>query len=305
MTGHDRPEYPLIAPSVCTYLLKKWNREVTHHKLPWLVQSEVVPKAAVITGAFFGTLSHVFLDSLMHLDIHPLLPFSRANPLIGLVSSDGVYQLCSIAGVLGAGAWLTMAWRGRPSQFIDVKVSPEPSVVNVSRGIWTLWVRELRFTWLWLFFVAIVPGLLFGSGFFPMLSLTGAVLIGVPALVLGLLFAKGKRAKNARRLAIMVLVPMLSLIYVLKSDDQITTNATPIVDAIESFRIETGRYPETLAALAPKHLAKIPNLNYLLLQPRVTYRVTDGKPYLDIGSAAGGFSHYEYDFASKIWNNYS
>jgi len=73
----------LISPSICDYLLKKWNREVTHHKLVWLVQPEVVPRTAVITGAFFGTLSHVFLDSLMHLDIHPLQPFSSGNPMMG------------------------------------------------------------------------------------------------------------------------------------------------------------------------------------------------------------------------------
>ena len=70
------------------------------------------------------------------------------------------------------------------------------------------------------------------------------------------------------------------LVYILKSDDQITTNATPIVNAIESYRIETGHYPDALEAVAPKHLAKIPKLNYLLVQPQVTYRVVDGIPYL-------------------------
>jgi membrane-bound metal-dependent hydrolase YbcI (DUF457 family) len=68
---------------------------------------------AVTVGAFFGSLSHVALDSLMHHDIHPLAPFSQANPLMGLVSHDGVYQLCAIAGVLGAVAWAAMQWFGR------------------------------------------------------------------------------------------------------------------------------------------------------------------------------------------------
>jgi hypothetical protein len=103
----------------------------------------------------------------------------------------------------------------------------------------------------------------------------------------------------------MVLVPMLSLVYILMSDDQITTNATPIVNAIESYRIETGNYPDALEAVAPKHLAKIPKLNYLLVQPQVTYRVADGIPYLRISAAAGGFAHFEYDFAAKVWNYYS
>ena len=103
----------LIAPSVCNFLQHRWNKEVIHYKQPWLVQSEALPKSAVISGALFGTLSHVALDSLMHHDMHPLMPFSKANPLLGLITHDGVYQLCVIAGVLGAVAWLAMKWVGR------------------------------------------------------------------------------------------------------------------------------------------------------------------------------------------------
>ena len=103
----------LIAPKVCSYLLTKWNKEVIHYKLPRLMQSEAVPKTAVIIGAFFGTLSHVVLDSLMHHDIQPLLPFSKENPLMGLVTHDGVYQFCAIASVFGVAAWLCIKWVGR------------------------------------------------------------------------------------------------------------------------------------------------------------------------------------------------
>ena len=103
----------LISPSVCRFLLTKWNKEVTYYGQPRLVQSETVPKTAVIIGAFFGTLSHVVLDSLMHHDIQPLQPFSKANPLMGLVSHDGVYLACAVAGVLGAIAWFVLIWIGR------------------------------------------------------------------------------------------------------------------------------------------------------------------------------------------------
>ena len=40
----------LIAPGICNYLLKMWNREVTHHKLSWLVQPET-SKTAMTVGA--------------------------------------------------------------------------------------------------------------------------------------------------------------------------------------------------------------------------------------------------------------
>jgi membrane-bound metal-dependent hydrolase YbcI (DUF457 family) len=105
-----------IAPSVCNYLVRRWNKEVTYHRLAWLVQPETTSKTAVTVGAIFGTLSHVFLDSLIHHDIHPLLPFSKANPLTDLVSHDGVYQFCAVAGVLGAVAWVAMQWFGRHTQ---------------------------------------------------------------------------------------------------------------------------------------------------------------------------------------------
>ncbi len=98
----------LIAPSICNYLLTKWNKEVIYYKQPWLVHSEPVSKSAVTVGALFGTLSHVVLDSLIHHDIHPLSPFSNANPFMGLITHDGVYQACTIMGILGIAAWLSI-----------------------------------------------------------------------------------------------------------------------------------------------------------------------------------------------------
>ena len=103
----------LIAPSICSHMLAKWNKEVIHYKWPLLVKSEAVPKTAVIVGAIFGTFSHVALDSLMHHDIHPLSPFSQANPFTGLITDNGMYQACTIAGVLGIAAWLVIQWAGR------------------------------------------------------------------------------------------------------------------------------------------------------------------------------------------------
>ncbi len=103
----------LIAPSVCSYLLTKWNKEATHYNLLWLVHSQEVTKTAVIIGAFFGTLSHVALDSLMHHDIQPLFPFLLGNPLMGLITPDGVYQLCATAGGFGVVAWIAIKCVGR------------------------------------------------------------------------------------------------------------------------------------------------------------------------------------------------
>ncbi len=106
----------LIAPSVGNLLLTKWNKEVAYYRQPWLEHSGSASKAALIMGAFFGTLSHVLLDSLMHRDIHPLSPFFQANPFIGLITHDELHQACTIAGVLGIAAWLTIQWAGQTLQ---------------------------------------------------------------------------------------------------------------------------------------------------------------------------------------------
>ncbi|WP_300114591.1 metal-dependent hydrolase [Rhodoferax sp.] len=105
----------LVAPGICKFLLRNWNNEVIHHKLSWLAQSDTPSRTAMTASAFFGTLSHVVLDSLIHHDIQPLFPFSNGNPLMGLVSHDGVYQLCAIAGVLGTIACVAMQWFLRPA----------------------------------------------------------------------------------------------------------------------------------------------------------------------------------------------
>ena len=103
----------LVSPWVASRILRRWNQEVRYHKLEWLVEVEQVSKLAALSGAFFGTLSHLLLDSLMHHDIHPIAPFSSANPLMGLVSHDGVYQLCVVMGVLGTAAWVLLKWLRR------------------------------------------------------------------------------------------------------------------------------------------------------------------------------------------------
>ena len=95
----------------------------------------------------------------------------------------------------------------------------------------------------------------------------------------------------------MALVPVLTIVYATKVDKAIPDNASPITKALELFREETGRYPDTLEALVPKHLAGIPAVRLSVVQPKIAYRVNEGKPYLAIPSATGDlFAMYEYDF---------
>lgn len=252
----------LIAPLVCNFLLSKWNKEVTHHGLHWLAQAQATSKTAVIVGAFFGTLSHVALDSMMHHDIQPLWPFSKANPLMGLVSHDGVYQLCAVAGFLGAVLWVAMQWIGRTPRTDGANTASEPLVMGASKGLWKLWVGELWATWVWITLISIGPSILFGSALFSGFALVVGVLVGISTA--NRLPNSATESKGSRRSMIMLLVPVLMLVYVYKADEHIPDNAKPITQAIESFREATGQYPSSLGVLAPKHLAQVPNLRFTL-----------------------------------------
>ena len=241
----------------------------------------------------------------MHHDMHPLMPFSKVNPLLGLVSHDAVYQICTIAGALGVVAWLAMKWVDRSRQVDGISATLEPSVIDVQQSVWALWVQELRSTWLWVFFLSVVPSFLYGTGFFSVAVLAVAVLVVAPYLAIRQLIGKGSGIKDLRRWMVLVVVPALTLVYVFHVDKLIPDNAKSITTALESFWAETGHYPDTLEALTPKRIAKITDVRFSLIQPQITYRVTDGKPYLAIPSAKGdAFAKYEYDFESKSWKHY-
>jgi membrane-bound metal-dependent hydrolase YbcI (DUF457 family) len=50
----------------------------------------------ILWSAMFGMATHIFLDSIFHLDIHPFYPFAR-NPFYGLLSRGVVLGLCSVS----------------------------------------------------------------------------------------------------------------------------------------------------------------------------------------------------------------
>jgi membrane-bound metal-dependent hydrolase YbcI (DUF457 family) len=45
--------------------------------------------------------SHIVLDGIMHADMHPLAPWSAANPLLHLVSLSALHWACIISGIAG------------------------------------------------------------------------------------------------------------------------------------------------------------------------------------------------------------
>ena len=102
----------LIGKPVCEYFLRVWNKAVSpkeHHRFH--IRPRISWLAAVI-GATIGVYSHVFLDSIMHAGMHPLAPFSDANPLLDVISVFNLYVLCLGLGGFGAVSLLVIAvWR--------------------------------------------------------------------------------------------------------------------------------------------------------------------------------------------------
>ena len=100
----------LVSPYICRPILRRYNKEANAYNLGWLSEPVESSRMAIWSGAFFGTISHIVLDSAMHYDIQPLAPFSNANPLANIISPEDLYQLCVVFGILGFAAWLFTKW---------------------------------------------------------------------------------------------------------------------------------------------------------------------------------------------------
>lgn len=97
-----------IGRPICQYLLRYWNPDPKSAFLNWWGTPGQISWSAATAGAFIGVYSHVFFDSIMHYDMHPLAPWSKANELLYVVSVDSLYLLCLLSGVLGAVIMVTV-----------------------------------------------------------------------------------------------------------------------------------------------------------------------------------------------------
>jgi membrane-bound metal-dependent hydrolase YbcI (DUF457 family) len=56
----------------------------------------------VFISALIGSVSHVLLDSIMHMDVELFYPFSAANTLLGLMPIDALHLFCLFSGLVGS-----------------------------------------------------------------------------------------------------------------------------------------------------------------------------------------------------------
>ncbi len=102
----------LIGKPVCEYCLRIWNKVVSPEEHNRLYISPRISWIAALMGAMIGVYSHVFIDSIMNVHMHPLAPFSDANSVVGVISVGGLHLLCIGVGGFAAVSWLIMAvWR--------------------------------------------------------------------------------------------------------------------------------------------------------------------------------------------------
>jgi hypothetical protein len=91
-----------IGRPVCRQLLLLIQRRTGGESFfDWLFRSPAISWPAAISGAFIGTYSHVFLDSIMHADMQPYAPFSNSNGLLGMISFENLHLLCVVLGLVG------------------------------------------------------------------------------------------------------------------------------------------------------------------------------------------------------------
>ena len=97
-----------LAAAAATLLLSGACRIGRRWRLPSLFGWRDLDVRPIAIGAFAGAWSHVLLDSIMHGDIVPFAPLSRANALFGVVPLDVLHAGCAVAGVVGL---VLLAWR--------------------------------------------------------------------------------------------------------------------------------------------------------------------------------------------------
>ncbi|MFH1146954.1 MAG: DUF4184 family protein [Pseudomonadota bacterium] len=67
-------------------------------------------RTAACSGAFLGTYSHVFLDSIVHSDMQPWVPLSEANGLLHLIPQRWILLLCIGLGIAGTVSMLLASY---------------------------------------------------------------------------------------------------------------------------------------------------------------------------------------------------
>jgi hypothetical protein len=92
----------VVGRPVCQFALRIWSGRRGAPFQCFFPSSPTISWGSAISGAFIGAYSHVLLDSIMHPDIRPLMPFSEANVLYDTVGLTALHVGCVIPGLFAA-----------------------------------------------------------------------------------------------------------------------------------------------------------------------------------------------------------
>jgi len=93
--------------------LRVWNTLISPGSHSRLHSPGGITFKATFTAAFLGPVSHVFLDSIMYSDVHPLAPWSEHNSLFGSVDLLGLHFGLIVLGTVGTFWLILMALMNR------------------------------------------------------------------------------------------------------------------------------------------------------------------------------------------------
>ena len=91
----------LIGRPLCGFCLALFRRTFGWRLSDLREAIRLISPTAALSAALIGCYSHVALDSILHGDMHPLAPFSDANPLFHMISVAELHLYCIVAGVVG------------------------------------------------------------------------------------------------------------------------------------------------------------------------------------------------------------
>ena len=95
-----------IGRPLCVRLKRAWNARMSPDLRQNLSLQDQITVPAALIGAFVGSYSHVFLDSLMHPDMTPLAPLALSNSMLNRMTVVQLHVLCVLLGGVGVLALL-------------------------------------------------------------------------------------------------------------------------------------------------------------------------------------------------------
>ena len=91
-----------LGKPLCEHGLKLWNNSLAPEDNKWLGSGIEINHLSAWIAAIIGAYSHLVLDSIMHVDIKPLVPFTDENQLLGVIDITNLYLICIGLLVVGA-----------------------------------------------------------------------------------------------------------------------------------------------------------------------------------------------------------